>query len=39
MSGDEHCRVYQKDLGENSDQVITDMKEYTPDGSWKLDTS
>jgi uncharacterized protein DUF3300/DUF2950 family protein len=31
-------RVYEKDLGEQTDQLATEMKEYNPDGSWQLVT-
>jgi hypothetical protein len=29
-------RIYEKDLGEKSDQLVAEMKEYNPDASWQL---
>ena len=31
-----HARVYQKDIGENTDQVAKSMESYDPDGTWKV---
>ena len=29
-------RVYERDLGEKTDEAVEAMKKYDPDGSWKL---
>ena len=29
-------RVYERDLGEKTDELVEEMKKYDPDGSWKL---
>ena len=29
-------RVYERDLGEKTDEIVEAMKNYDPDGSWKL---
>ena len=29
-------RVYQKDLGEKTDEIVNNMKAYDPDPTWKL---
>ena len=31
-------RVYEKDLGQKTDDIVAAMKAYNPDGTWKLAT-